>query len=167
MTTPLRGVNIAGAEVAYGSAVTPVEGESFIWMSLRDIDYLAGKGVPFIRITFPWELAQPELGGDLSVEGYFGVLLSRVRYATAKGMTVMIEPHGGTYPNFARYKGDPVGSATVSAESFCDFWSKVATALSDCRTAVFGLSNEPNDMSTTAWFTAAATAVTAIHDVYS
>lgn len=167
MDTPLRGVNIAGAEVAYDPTVAPVEGENYIWMSLRDIDYLADKGVPFIRITFSWELAQPELGGDLSVDGYFGVLLNRVRYATANRITVMIEPHGGTYPNFARYKGDPVGSAAVPAESFGDFWAKVATALSDCPTTVFGLSNEPNDMSTTQWFTAAAAAVNAIQAVDS
>ncbi|MGW4095815.1 glycoside hydrolase family 5 protein [Mycobacterium sp. NPDC004974] len=167
MGTPLRGVNIAGAEVAYDPAVVPVEGENYIWMSLRDIDYLADNGVPFIRITFSWELAQPELNGELSLDGYFGVLLNRVRYATAKGLTVMIEPHGGTYPNFARYKGDPVGSAAVPADSFGGFWSKVETALSDCPTAVFGLSNEPNGMSTTGWFTAAAAAVEAVHGTNS
>jgi endoglucanase len=164
MGDSLRGVNIAGAEVAYDPHVDPVEGVHYVWPSLGDIDYLVSKGVEFVRITFSWELAQPALDSDLTDGGYFGVLRDRVTYATARGITVMVEPHGGTYANFVRYKGNPVGSAQVTAASFADLWARIEAAFADNDDVVFGLSNEPNDISTVQWFTAAAAAVDAIRD---
>lgn len=167
MGNQFRGVNIAGAEVVYDPAIVPIEGGDYVWPSLRDIDYLCSKDVGFVRITFSWELAQPELGGDLSTDGYFGELLNRVTYATAKPMTVMIEPHGRTFPNFARYKGNPIGSPQVPAASFGGFWSRVEAALAGDTNVVLGLSNAPNDISTVQWFSAAREAVDAIRAVNS
>jgi len=64
MSTSLRGVNLAGAEWAYSAGVTPVAGTNYQWVSHQDIDYLASKGVAFVRLLFSWEILQPALNGS-------------------------------------------------------------------------------------------------------
>jgi len=56
MTTSLRGVNLTGAEWAYTPGLTPIETQHYLWVSNQDIDYLASKGVPFVRLIFSWEI---------------------------------------------------------------------------------------------------------------
>jgi hypothetical protein len=74
----------------------------------------------------------------------------------------MIEPHGGNTANFARYKGNVVGSTAVPNSAFQDFWNRVATLYVSNANVVYGLSNEPNNMGTVQWFSAAQAAINGI-----
>lgn len=161
MSTSLRGVNLAGAEWEYDSTVTPVSGKNYEWVSHQDIDYLALKGVAFGRLLFSWEILQPTLDATLDV-AYEWTMRDRVNYATSKGMHVMIEPHGGSHTRFARYKGNPIGSAAVPNSAFADLWARLAQLHKDNSKVVFGLMNEPNNISTVQWFAAAQAAINAI-----
>ena len=119
MSTSLRGVNMAGADWAYKVGVNPVEGTNYLWVSHEDIDYVASKGVAYVRLLFSWEILQPTLNGNFAV-AYESAMRDRVTYATSKAMNVMIEPHGGEYTRFARYKSQPIGSAAVPNSAFAE-----------------------------------------------
>jgi Endoglucanase len=161
MSTSFRGVNLAGAEWACTAGQTPLEGTDYLWVSHQDIDYLASKGVAFARLLFSWEILQPSLNGNLAL-AYESTMRDRVSYATGKGMKVMIEPHGGEYTRFARYKGDPVGSVAVPHSAFADLWRRLAELHLGNSKVIFGLMNEPNNISTSQWFAAAQAAIDAI-----
>lgn len=161
MSTSLRGVNLTGAEWAYTPGVIPVSGINYLWVSHEDIDYLASKGVAFVRLLFSWEILQPELNGTFDAT-YESTMRDRVTHATSKGMHVMIEPHGGETMNFARYKGNTVGSAAVPDSAFADLWTRLAQLHKANPRVIFGLMNEPNAISTVQWFSAAQAAIDAI-----
>jgi endoglucanase len=161
MSTSLRGTNLAGGEWAYDPAVAPVAGTNYQWVSHQDIDYLAGKGVAFVRVVFSWEILQPALNGPLD-PAYGAAMLDVVTHALGKGMHVMIEPHGGEFSKFARYKGNPVGSAAVPNSAFANLWTRLAQLHKGRSRVIFGLTNEPNDISTMQWYHAAQAAITAI-----
>jgi endoglucanase len=158
MSTSLRGVNLAGGEWGYDPTVTPVEGTHYRWVSHQDIDYLASKGVSFGRLLFSWEILQPALNGPFD-PSYGAALADRVAYATGKGLHIMIEPHGGSSTKFARYKGNPVGSAAVPNSAFADLWDRLALLHKGNSKVIFGLMNEPNAISTVQWYAAAQAAI--------
>jgi aryl-phospho-beta-D-glucosidase BglC (GH1 family) len=67
---------------------------------IMNIDYLAEKGITFLRLIFSWEILQPSLYGDFD-GNYLGTMNDLIDYAVSKNMSVMIEPHGGASENFA------------------------------------------------------------------
>lgn len=161
MPVTLRGVNLTGAEWEWKAGVTPVQGTNYEWVSHQDIDYLTSKGFTYGRLLFSWEILQPALNGPFA-STYFNTLIDRVNYATSKGMWIMIEPHGGASPGFARYKGNTVGSTAVPNSAFADLWARLATQFKDNPRVVFGLMNEPNNIGTMQWYGAAQAAITGI-----
>ncbi len=164
----LRGTNLTGGEVDYGAANTdsPTSGQDYLFVSHQDIDYLAAKGVRFVRLNMSWECAQPVLNGPLASTGnggvYVSTLVDRVNYLTSKDIHVLVEPHGASDKNFVRYKGNLVGSAAVPNSAFADFWGRMATQFKGNPKVMYGLSNEPHDMSTMQWYAGAQAAITAI-----
>jgi aryl-phospho-beta-D-glucosidase BglC (GH1 family) len=70
---------------------------------------------------------------------------------------VILEPH-----NFARYQNELVGSANVPNAAFADLWSRLATKYAGSEKVFFNLVNEPHDMPTEQWVTAANEAIAAI-----
>lgn len=160
MPASCRGVNVSGGYVQWEDGVTPVEGTSYQWVTTDDLDYLAAR-VGFIRLLFSWELLQPTAAGPFD-PAYHAKMQNLVTHATGKGLNVLIEPHGEVDTAFARYKGHLVGSPEVPNAVFADLWQRVALAYGGNVRVMFGLSNEPNNMSTVQWFAAAQAAVTAI-----
>ena len=159
----LTGVNITGAEWEWKSTVVPKEGTDYLFISQQDADYIASKGFNFGRFLFSWELLQPALNGALDTASYGTTLKSRVDYLTnTKKLYIMVEPHGASSPNFIRYKGNLVGSSAVPISAFADFWKRMALLYKDNPRVIFGLGNEPNNMSTVVWYQAAQAAITAI-----
>lgn len=164
----LRGVNLPGAEMWYGHTATdnPVSGKDYLFVSHQDIDYLASKGVNFVRLLFSWEALQPTPNAPFPVTGnngtYVSTFIDRVNYATSKGITVMVEPHGAESTAFAKYKGNYIGSSAVPNSQFADLWVRMATQFKSNPKVVFGLMNEPNGMSTVQWFNGAQAAITGI-----
>jgi endoglucanase len=163
------GTNAAGGDVVWGQAntVSPTVNQDYLFVSNQDIDYLASKKVGFLRLLISWETLQPTLNSPLATNSYSNDLASRVAYATSKGITVLLEPHGGADTNFARYKGNLVGTAAVPNAAFADFWTRMATQFKSNPYVMYGLSNEPHDMSTVQWFSAAQAAITGIRSTGS
>lgn len=166
---PFRGTNAAGGDLVYGQQnwSSPVINQDYLFISNQDIDYLASKKIGFIRLLFSWEAMQPALNGPLANNSYANDMASRVAYATSKGINVMIEPHGGADTNFARYKGNLVGTTAVPNSAFADFWTRMANLYKGNPRVIYGLMNEPHDMSTMQWFNAAQAAITGIRSTGS
>lgn len=162
----LIGCNLAGGEVDYGAANTtnPTSGSDYLFVSHKDIDYLAAKKINFVRLVFSWECLQQSLNSPLVNNTYNTEMQDRVAYLTSKGITVMIEPHGASDKNFAKYKGNLIGSAAVPNSAFADFWTRIAIVYKNNPKVVFGLTNEPSNMSTMQWFNAAQAAINAIRN---
>ena len=72
---------------------------------------------------------------------------------------MLLDPH-----NYARYHGHLIGSAAVPNAAFADFWSRLATQFKGNDKVAFGLMNEPNNMPTEQWLSAANAALAAIRD---
>ncbi len=153
-TVPYRGVNLAGAE--FGEGFLPgTYGTHYIYPDPAKATYFTGKGMNTFRLPFRWERLQRSLFGALdSTE--LGRLRSTVSGLNNLGATVLIDPH-----NYARYNGTVIGSGSVTYDAFADFWSRLATEFKNAN-VIFGLMNEPNEMSTDVWVTAANRAIVAI-----
>ncbi len=171
----IRGTNLMGMEMAYQNcdqAGGPIEGSNYPRHDERLIDYFAAKRMTTLRFLFSWECMQQVLNGPIPAaqtgryKTYFDNYKRIVDYATnVMGLRVIVEPWdsnsaGGA--GGARYRGNVVGSGGVPIAAFADFWSRMATIFGDNARVEYGLINEPNDMSTMAWFSAAQAAVTAI-----
>lgn len=165
----LYGMNAAGGDMSYEQKNTknPQEGSDFIFVSDKDIDYIAAKKIGFVRLLFSWEGMQDQLFGPLSNNDYTTKMKSRVDLMTSKGINVMIEPHAGSDTNFARYRGQPVGSTTVSNAAFADFWKKMTGIYLNNPRVIYGLSNEPSNIGTMQWFAAAQAAIDGIRSTGS
>lgn len=159
----LVGVNLVGGEISWtGSGVAPVSGTNYLFVSSQDIDYLVSKGINFVRLLFSWEQAQNTYNGPISTTSTYYINFKKcIDYALSKGLTVLIEPHGATNNNFARYKGNVVGSAGMPISTFANFWGQLASLWKNNK-VMFGLSNEPNNISTTQWFNACQAAINSI-----
>ena len=179
-TPVFAGTNLAGMEMdyaGYDQTAGPVAGTNYPIYDTRDIDYFASKGMTAVRFLFSWEAMQPHLGDPIpyadagNYQAYFDNYKRIVDYATdAKNLRVVVEPwqadtNGGA--GGARWRGDLVGSAQVPASAFADFWGKLAANFKDNYLVSYGLVNEPNTMSTLAWFADAQAANTAIRNAGS
>lgn len=151
---PFRGVNLSGAE--FGSAIPGSFGTDYTFPTHAEIDYYTGKGMTAFRVPFRWERLQPSAYGALDTS-YLGRLDDVVTYATSKGASVILNPQ-----NFARYYGATIGSSSVPNAVFADFWGKVAAKYASNARVMFNLVNEPHDMPTEQWVSAANAAIASI-----
>ncbi len=152
-----RGVSLAGAE--FGEHEIPgVYGKQYVYPSVASSAYFQAKGMNLVRLPFLWERLQPALGKDFDA-GELARLHAFVDGATANGLQVLLDPH-----NYARWRGDLVGSDKVPDAAFADFWRRLALQFKDNPRVLFGLVNEPHDMPTETWVKAANAAIAAIRD---
>jgi len=151
---PYRGVNLAGAE--FGDVLPGVEGVDYTFPTTAEVDYFLSKGMNTFRLGFKWERLQPQANGELA-EAYATKLDALVADATAKGATVILNPH-----NFARYYGVTVGSPSVPDAVFANLWQRLATRYGQNPRVMFNLVNEPHDIPTEQWVSAANAAIAAI-----
>ena len=156
-TSPLawRGVSLAGAE--FGESQLPgTYGVDFIYPANESVGYYKGKGMNLVRLPFRWERLQPQLNQALDpVE--LERLKRLVEAATTQGVDVLLDPH-----NYARWRGETVGSVAVPYTAFADFWQRLALRFKDNPRILFGLMNEPNSMPTETWVEAANAGIAAI-----
>jgi endoglucanase len=149
------GVNLSGAE--FGESQLPgTYGSTYTYPTPAEIDYYHDAGMNIVRLPFRWERLQRSLYGGLD-GAEFSRLAYVVGYATSRGVNVLIDPH-----NYARYNGNVIGSAAVPNAAFADFWSRLAQQFGSNPRVWFGLMNEPHDMPTEQWLSAANAAIAAI-----
>ncbi|MQA65630.1 MAG: cellulase family glycosylhydrolase [Alphaproteobacteria bacterium] len=147
-------MNIAGAE--FGKKIPGTHGRDYIYPNANDIDYFLSKGFNTIRLPFKWERLQPKLGGPLEPEELMRI--DRVvAHAAAKKAYVILDPH-----NFARYKGEVIGSSSVRGRKFGDFWKALAAHYKNHSYVIFGLMNEPHTISAYNWRRAVDAAIRGI-----
>jgi endoglucanase len=161
-----RGATLAGAEFAVdtfgGGALPGVFGKDYIYPTSRfspgyeTPKRLMSLGLSTFRLPFRWERLQPARGLPFDADEW-ARLRATVSDLEALGATVILDVH-----NFARYGRELVGSTAVSNADFADLWSRLATLFRDDSQVLFGLMNEPHDMPTEQWVSAANAAIGAV-----
>ncbi len=151
-----RGVSVCGAE--FGTPPPPaktsrfsnrrpgVYDDAYHYESRQTFDYLAGRGVDFVRLAFRWERLQRTPGGKLN-STELGRLGGTVERARAAGIDVVLDLHNyGDYYLYERKRGvrRPVGSAQVTRAHFANVWRRISAAFkSDPGVIGYGLMAEP------------------------
>jgi len=127
-----------------------------------DVFYFAGLGMNIFRLPVTWERliysasGFPAVGSTIS-STYLGQIDTIINYATVtKGLYVLLDIH-----NYATYDGVVIGTS-ASISSFADLWKQLAAHYASNSKVVFGLMNEPHNIDTVLWFSAAQAAITAI-----
>src|SRR6202163_259535 len=148
------GVNISGAQ--YGAGGTRGINYDYTYPTHAEIDYFASKGFTAIRLPFLLERVQPVMGGPLSATELSSID-DVVSYAASKGINVILDPHtyGDAY-------GAQIGSAAVPNSAFANFWGQLASHFASSSNVLFGLMNEPNNISATQWLGSVNAAIAAI-----
>ena len=149
-----RGLNLSSAE--WGATVPGTFGKDYTYPTHAEIDRYGGLGMTVFRIPFRWERLQTSLNGNLDATE-LARLDDIVAYTTSKNARAIIDPH-----NYARYNNVLIGSATVTSANLADLWGKLAAHYASNPLVVFGLMNEPHDITVTAWLDAANAAIAAI-----
>ncbi len=156
------GVNLAGAE--FGNSNLPGKyGVEYTYPTDAEISYFTAKGMNVFRLPFRWERLQRQLYTPLDPRE-----LSRIRAfvdrAGRAGAAVILDPH-----NYARYHGHVIGAGgstgPVPAAAFADFWARLAAEFGTDQNVIFGLMNEPHDMTARLWLQDANAAIAAIRRV--
>ncbi|MCK1404924.1 cellulase family glycosylhydrolase, partial [Bradyrhizobium sp. 76] len=153
----LFGVNLSGAE--FGAGGTRGVNYDYTYPTHAEIDYFASKDMSVIRLPFLLERVQPTMDGSLSASevSYIDDVVS---YANSKGMKVILDPHDFGYVN-----GSQIGSTALPNSAFANFWGQLAGHFASNSNVVFGLMNEPFDISATQWLGSVNAAISAIRAV--
>lgn len=172
-----RGISVCGAE--FGTPDPPARTSKFSnrrpgvydtayhYESKGTFDYLAGRGIDFVRLAFRWERLQRTPGGKLNATE-----LSRLRATVARsraaGVDVLLDLHN--YGDYYLYDGSrgvrrPIGSTQVTRAHFADVWQRISAAFKANPGVVgYGLMAEPVAMPSGArgWELASQQAIDAI-----
>lgn len=108
------------------------------------------------RVPFAWQLATPTLGGSINttwLEEYDSV----VTPALNAGAYVIIDCH-----NYARWNGGIINQGGPTTAQFTSLWSQLATHYASQSRIIFGIMNEPHDLTVSEWIPVVQAAVTAI-----
>jgi len=177
LTTPglfYQGDNFSGAERGFGAAIEEtwgpaipgVEGQTYSWPIPSSS--MLPSGMNIVRLPFQWERLQPTLNQDFDA-GYLAKLHATANAWRDLGANVLLDVH-----NYAYYKvngrgtadpGQHIGSAEVPVAAFVDLWRRLAHEFGSASTSapfIFGLMNEPHDLTAATWVDAAQQAVDAI-----
>jgi endoglucanase len=150
-----RGVNLAGAE--FGEQNLPgVFDIDYVYPYQPEVDYFSAKGMGIFRLPVRWERLQRNLNAALDAAEIVR-LDAFIAATTAKGKQVILDPH-----NYARYRNQLIGSSAVPNTAFANFWERLAVRYKSNNKVIFGLMNEPHDMPTAQWVSAANAAIAAI-----
>jgi endoglucanase len=135
----LLGVNVAGAE--FGEDHVPGTRETdYTWPTLAEVDYYAGKGLKILRLPLLFQRALQS--ADMAL------LKAIVDRAALKGMYVIIDPHH--YARLPALGGVLATDPAIKAQ-ITTYWGQLAEALKSKSNIVWGLMNEPNGLSASAW----------------
>jgi len=164
-----KGVSLSGAEFGSNTNGGMVPGGSngaqYVVPTTSDVDYFQSKGFNLFRIPVSWERLQTSLNAtlDSTFTGYIDTLLGYI--TNTKGLYAILDVH-----NYARYNQNNPGTSnyigasggSVTYGNFYNLWQQLAKKWGTNSKIIFGLMNEPHDMATETWFTAAQTGINAI-----
>ena len=155
---PKHGINLAGPE--FSSEKLPGKIDRDYWFpTTHQLMYYKKHGFNSIRLPVKWPRLQRSLFADLN-NAYLNEIKAFLSNAEYIGLNVVLDLH-----DYARYRGDIIGSKDVPNEAFFDLWQKVALALKNYKALIgYGLMNEPHDTKGL-WFIAAQFGVNGIRSV--
>jgi endoglucanase len=154
----LIGINLSGANFA--PHVTPGKlGTNYFYPDEKYFKYYADKNIRLIRFPFIWERVQHDLDTGVNFD-QMRLLRRTLDYAARHGQKVVLDMH-----NYARYKGNLIGSPEVPYTAFAAVWRKLADEFKG-HPALLGydIMNEPHSTKGL-WPAAAQAAVDAIREV--
>lgn len=155
------GINLAGAE--FGRVPGRV-GVEYNYPGSQHLDYFASLRMTLVRLPFRWERLQPSLFGAFDA-AELKRLTGLVSAARSRNLTVVLDPHNYAKRYLAtdRWRVEHlIGSRAVPQKAFANFWAQLARTFSGDDDVWFGLMNEPNEISVSAWLDAANAAIAAI-----
>ncbi len=152
-----KGINLSGAEYAGCAKAGARYGYDYIYPSNADLDAFLALGVNTFRLPFCWERLQPALMGSLDAAE-----LSRidavVKHITDANANIVLDLH-----NYARYGSTVLAaSGTVTKTQLANVWQQIATHYRSNNKVIFGLMNEPHDITSELWLDAANAAISSI-----
>jgi endoglucanase len=139
--------------------------------------HFASQGVNIFRIPFAWQLMTPQVGGTIS-SSFFSTYDSTVQSALRSSTSpyVIIDLH-----NYARWNGNVpfcmkdttsahslllsgqiIGQGGPTNDQYASLWSQLAAKYKGNSKIIFGIMNEPHDLSVSTWVTSVQAAVNAI-----
>lgn len=156
------GVDESGGEFGvYGAKGTGLPGEFGVTYAFLDQStvstWIDDQGINFFRIAFLLERMCPLATGLGSTfnETYYDEYADAVNYITGQGAYVLLDPHNyyryndpSSQPTSGSIIGDTSDSAAATTDDFAAFWGELASRFASNDFVVFGLMNEPHDMST-------------------
>ena len=154
----LIGINLSGANFAPHVAPGKL-GTNYFYPEERYFKYYADKNIRLIRFPFIWERVQHELDTGVNFD-QMRLLRRTLDFAAQHDQKVILDMH-----NYARYKGNLIGSPQVPYAAFAEVWRKLADEFKD-HPALLGydIMNEPHSTKGL-WRAAAQAAVDAIREV--
>jgi endoglucanase len=158
----LRGVALAGAE--FGQLVPGQFGRDYIYPTADDFKYCSDLGFNVARLPFKWDRLQPDLNKPFDEEEW-AYLSGAIQNAKDARLSVILDPH-----NYAhrRVRDDDytvdhlIGSKRVPTEAFTSFWHDLAQRTKNEPHVIFGMMNEPADITAGAWLDIANKTLAAI-----
>lgn len=159
----MRGCNLVGGATSWKnwSAAGPVYGKNYKFCSAAEVDALIGAGMNTFRILFGWEAISRTLGGPLDPL-YSARLYELVDHITmVRGCNVVLDIHGDGDADFAAYRDVTVVNPAV-AQALAELWRQIASKYKYNDRVMYGLTNEPHNISAPIWFSVAQRCITAI-----
>lgn len=112
------------------------------------------------RLTVGWQyLTNSVVGGDLD-ESNFANYDSLMTNCLATGAKCLIDIH-----NYARWDGEIIGQGGPTNDEFAALWTSLATLYANNTNVIFGIMNEPHDLTVSTWVDTVQAVVTAIRAV--
>ncbi len=109
-----------------------------------------------VRLPVLWERVQPTLNDALDAT-QLNLILNAVEQAKAQKLHIILDIH-----NYAKYNDELIGSDNVPISAFADLWKRLSLQFSNDKAVIFGLMNEPHEITSTTWAKAAQAAINAI-----
>ncbi|KAH9810629.1 family 5 glycoside hydrolase [Melampsora americana] len=151
----MNGVNMAGLEFGMGTNGDK-SGNPPYPPPLDQIPHFVKQGLNVIRFPIGWQYIQPEVKQPLNTT-YLSILDQYVKKTTKLGAHAIVDLH-----NYGRRDGQIIGESSLGADTLVDLWTKLAAHYKDQPKVIFGLMNEPHDLTSKVWFDVLQQVVTAI-----
>ncbi|EGG08510.1 family 5 glycoside hydrolase [Melampsora larici-populina 98AG31] len=153
----MNGVNIAGLE--FGIDTNGGKSGSYVSPPLDQIPHFITGKVNALRFPIGWQYIQVnDVSDKAPLDQAYLTLLDKYVMATTKlGAFAIIDLH-----NYARRDGKVVGQSDLGADTLVDLWTRLAAHYKDQPKVLFGLMNEPHDLTSSVWFGVIQSVVTAI-----
>ncbi|ORY56371.1 glycoside hydrolase superfamily [Pseudomassariella vexata] len=163
--TKFAGINIAGFDFGCSTDGTcTVSGSQGPITSTNNgtaqmVHFVNDDNLNIFRLSVGWQyLTNDVVGGDLDATNFanYDVLMQA---CLATGSHCAIDIH-----NYARWNGEIIGQGGPTNDEFTALWTSLATKYASETKVIFGVMNEPHDVTVSTWAETVQAAVTAIRN---